>query len=158
MEIREKPRLDAIWIKRGKGAPMDPVDEARLVEGRGLENNANQGGKRQVTIISAESWRDVEADLGFQVDPRARRANLMVRGVDLRESGGKVLTIGDCRILIHGFTRPCELMEETQEGLQEALRPDWRGGSYGEVLEGGVIRSGDFVHWDDGSEPGAQVR
>ena len=137
---------------------MDPVEEARLIEGSGLENNANQGGKRQVTIISAESWQDVQSELGITVDPRSRRANLMIRGVDLRESGGRILQIGESRVLIHGFTRPCELMEETHPGLQDALRPEWRGGAYGEVLTGGVIRRGDSVRWTDDAEGGAQVR
>lgn len=158
MERQNLPSLDSIWLKRGRRAPMDEVDEVRLIPGLGLEDNANQGGKRQVTIISAESWRDVEAELGMSIDPRARRANLMVRGIDLRECGGRVLQIGEGRVLLHGFTRPCELMEETQPGLQEALRPEWRGGAYGEVVAGGLIRRGDAVRWLDGSDDGAQVR
>ena len=37
---------------------MDPVDRAELVAGRGLRGNANQGGKRQITILSEEAWND----------------------------------------------------------------------------------------------------
>ena len=44
--------LRAIWIKRMKRGPMDPRETATLVPGRGLVGNANQGGRRQVTLIS----------------------------------------------------------------------------------------------------------
>ncbi len=47
----------SIWIKRAHGESMDSVDEAELVEGRGLAGNADQGGWRQITVIEARtSW------------------------------------------------------------------------------------------------------
>jgi len=141
--------LEAIWIKRVRRGPMDPHDRARLVAGRGIEGNANQGGKRQVTIIEAERWREANAELGVEVDPRARRANLMVSGVDLRESRGRTLRIGDCRIAIRGETRPCRLLDDAQPGLREALANDWRAGVYGEVLDDGEIAVGDRVAWEE---------
>jgi MOSC domain-containing protein YiiM len=33
-------------------------------------------------------------------------------------------------------------MDEQQDGLQQQLVPDWRGGIYGEVLHGGKIEIG----------------
>lgn len=137
--------LDAIWIKRGRGGPMDPRREAVLVAGRGLEGNANQGGRRQVTVISADSWAEVQRDLGVAVDPSTRRANLMVRGIDLERSRGSLLRVGDCVIRLLGETRPCNLMDELQPGLRATLDPHWRGGAFGEVLHGGTIRVGDGV-------------
>ena len=79
-------RLEAIWIKRARLGPMDPVDRATLVAERGLTGNANQGGRRQVTIIAVEAWDRLMAELGASVEPSARRANLMVSGLDLEES------------------------------------------------------------------------
>ena len=94
-----------------------------------------------------------EEVLGRSVDPSARRANLMVEGVELAETVGRVLAVGECRILVHGETKPCGRMDEEAEGLQEALRPEWRGGVYGEVLAGGSVEVGDPVEWEaeDGS-------
>ena len=43
---------------------MDAAMSAQLVAGRGIVGNANQGGKRQVTLMSAERWSDLTADLG----------------------------------------------------------------------------------------------
>ena len=48
-------KLEAIWIKRMKRGPMDPVEAADLVAGSGIAGNANQGGRRQVTILERES-------------------------------------------------------------------------------------------------------
>ena len=83
---RAAGRLERIWLKRMKGGPMDPRDRARLVAGRGLDGNANQGGKRQVTILSREVWERIVAGLPDAPDPSARRANLLVSGIDLEGS------------------------------------------------------------------------
>jgi MOSC domain-containing protein YiiM len=145
--MNEAGRLEAIWVKRFKRGPMDPKPSARLVAGRGIEDNANQGGKRQVTIISREAWQRVAEDMGSPVDPSWRRANILVSGVELRESRGKLLVIGGVRLSIRGETRPCERMDEASAGLRRALATEWRGGVFGEVLDSGAIRVGDEVSW-----------
>ena len=126
---------------------MDPSSEATMVEGRGIEGNANQGGKRQVTIISKEMWEKLMDEVGGDQDPASRRANLMVSGVDLSDIQGPVLAIGNVRIRIHGESRPCERMEEAQPGLKTAMEAPWRGGAFGGVLDDGTISVGDPVEW-----------
>jgi MOSC domain-containing protein YiiM len=126
---------------------MDPARRATLVAGRGIVDNANQGGKRQVTIISRQAWEAVEGDLDERVPPETRRANLLVSGVDLANTRGRVLRIGRCRVRVYGETKPCWQMEEAHAGLQSALRPDWRGGAFAEVLDDGEIAVGDEVEW-----------
>lgn len=154
MTSTEPGRLVGIWIKRFKGGPMDPAPSARLEAGQGIAGNANRGGRRQVTIIEQESWHRVTTGLGSDADPATRRANLMVSGIDLRDSRGRTLRIGTCRVRLFGETRPCNLMEESLPGLREALKPDWGGGAFGEVLDDGEISIGDPVAW----EVGAPVR
>ena len=139
--------IEAIWIKRFKHGPMDPVTEAVAVEGRGLQDNANQGGKRQITIIDEARWREVQEELGVDVDPRTRRANLMLRGIDLERTIGRELRLGTCIVRIYGETRPCNQMEEAQPGLRAALSPRWRGGAFAEILTGGTIHIGDVAEW-----------
>ncbi len=151
-------KLERIWVKRAKLGPMDPHPTAHLIAGEGIAGNSNRGGRRQVTVISAEGWADAIAELDggagtVEVDPSARRANLMVSGLPLAETGGRVLRVGACRVLIRGETRPCERMERARAGLKAALGPDWRGGVFGEVIEGGEIAVGDPV----GLEPVAAV-
>ncbi len=141
-------RLEAIWVKRGKRAPMDPAERAELVAGRGLVGNANQGGKRQVTVIEREAWDAIEAELGVSVPKTARRANLLLSGVPLAGVRSRVLRVGPCRIRILSETRPCERMNEAHPDLRAVMGKDWRGGSYGEVLDGGPIAVGDPVAWE----------
>jgi len=147
--------LEAIWIKPAHGAPMDPVGSATLKAGAGLVGNANQGGRRQVTIISRERWIDVATRLGAEVDPSARRANLLVRGVRLADTAERILQVGACRVRIRGETKPCSRMDAAHPGLREAMIPDWGGGAYGEVLADGEIFVGDPVRWVDEAEGSA---
>jgi len=140
-------RVEGIWIKRGNGAPMDAATSAQLVAGRGIVGNANQRGKRQVTLLSAEHWSDITAHLGTP-DPGVRRANILVSAVDLRQSRGKTLRVGAIRILIHGEVRPCAQMDEVCPGLRAALSVPWGGGAFGEVLDDGAIAVGDPAEWD----------
>ena len=141
-------RVEAIWLKRMKRGPMDAVATASLEAGRGLAGNANRGGRRQVTIIARERWEAICQALGDRVDPSVRRANVMVAGIELARSRGRVLTIGAARLRINGETRPCWQMEEAHAGLQAAMEPAWGGGAFAEVLEGGEITVGDAVAWE----------
>ena len=140
-------QLKAIWVKRARQGMMDVKAEAELVAGRGIRDNADQGRRRQVTIIEEEVWDALMVQLGGNLDPSNRRANLMVAGLSLKDSRGQTLRIGNCRILIKGETKPCNLMDETLQGLREAMFPNWQGGAFGEVLDDGIIRVGDAVGW-----------
>lgn len=137
--------LTQIWIKRVHRGPMDPASAATMVSGRGIQGNANQDGKRQVTIVSSRNWEQVTEPLGDTPDPRLRRANLLVSDIDFVDSHGKILKIGSVRIRIYGETRPCEQMEAAVPGLQEAMSVPWGGGAFGEVLDDGEIAVGDPV-------------
>ena len=139
--------LEAIWIKRMKHGPMDSVESAMLEVGVGLIGNANQGGRRQVTIIEREVWEKLMSEVQGILSPASRRANLLISGLSLKKSRKRTLLIGCCRIRILGETKPCERMEETWEGLQEAMRQSWAGGAFGEVLDDGEILVGDLVSW-----------
>src|SRR4029079_9033787 len=101
--------LVAIWIKRAKRGPMDAALSASLVAGRGIAGNANQGGRRQVTLIEEEAWaammgeRDVGeftlleeecwaammGELAARRPTAARRATLVVRALPLLASRGR---------------------------------------------------------------------
>ncbi|HEX2211715.1 MAG TPA: MOSC domain-containing protein [Longimicrobium sp.] len=142
--------LAAIWIKRARRGKMDPARSATLVAGRGIVGSADQGRRRQVTLIEEELWRSLMDRLGGDADPSSRRANLMLRGIRLQNTRGRVLRIGGCRVRIRGHLAPCERMDEVLPGLQAAMRLEWGGGAFAEVLDNGEIHPGDPVEWLDG--------
>lgn len=142
-------RLEAIWIKRAHRGPMDPVAEAELIAGVGLRGNADQGGRRQVTIIERDRFMSQVASLGATLNPAARRANLMLSGIDLANSRGRTLHVGETRIRILGETKPCERMDEALPGLRRAMYDNWGGGAFGEIVLGGRITLGDAARWED---------
>jgi MOSC domain-containing protein YiiM len=127
---------------------MDSVKEATLVTGQGIEGSADRSRRRQVTLLESEAWAACMKELGVNKDPALRRANVLLSGISLANTRGRVLSIGGSRLAIGGEVTPCERMDEATPGLKAALRPDWRGGVFAQVLSGGVIRVGDQVEWE----------
>ncbi len=58
---------------------------------------------------------------------------------------GQTLEIGKVVIDVKGETDPCTVMERIDARLKQALTPDWRGGIYGRVVQGGTISLGDTL-------------
>jgi MOSC domain-containing protein YiiM len=142
-------RIEAIWVKRAKRGVMDAVAMAELVPGEGVQGSADRRGKRQVTLIEREAWHAMMTELSADVPPSARRANVMLSGIRLAETRGRILRLGEARIRIAGETKPCERMEEAWAGLQAAMQPAWRGGAFGEVITGGSISVNDVATWEE---------
>lgn len=147
--IETTPRVVALYLKRAHRAPMDPVCEATAVVGQGLEGSVGRSRRRQVTLLGLENWQATTAQIGSAADPSRRRANIVVSGIALAHTRGRVLRIGDVRLAVGGELTPCERMDEVQPGLQAALRPDWRAGVFAQVLAGGEIRVGDVIEWEE---------
>ncbi|MEC7726682.1 MAG: MOSC domain-containing protein, partial [Planctomycetota bacterium] len=81
---------------------------------------------------------------GRPLDPAVRRANIVVSGLDLAQSIGRVLRVGGALVDVRGETRPCELMDDDgRMGLDAALRKSLRGGVFGSIRRGGELRVGD---------------
>ncbi|HXE58830.1 MAG TPA: hypothetical protein VNK43_12585 [Gemmatimonadales bacterium] len=81
-------------------------------------------------------------ELGAVVDPSVRWAKLLVSGVALAGSRGRILRIGGCRLRITGDARPCERMGGAHAGLLAAMRAPWPGGAFANLVVGGSIATG----------------
>ena len=141
-------RLDAIWLKRAHRGKMDPVPEATAVQGKGLVGDVNRSRRRQVTIIERAAWAHMMFELGADASPVGRRANLLVSGVPLHQTRGRILRVGAVRFAIGGETTPCERMEEYLPGLRAVMRASWRGGVFAQVLDDGIISVGDAAAFE----------
>ena len=100
---------------------------------------------RQVTIIADSPWQAACAEVGKDLPWTTRRANLLVRGVELQNTAGVKLRIGEVLLEITGELAPCQLMETACAGLRAALTPQWRGGVSCRVVAGGPLKIGDPV-------------
>ncbi len=144
-------RVEALWTKRAHRGVMDRHHAVVCVAGQGIDGNTCRSSTRQVTIIAQEQWVAMMHELGGALDPVARRANIMVSGIDLANSRGQVLLLGGVRLRIRGETHPCKRMDEALPGLRTAMETAWRGGAIGEVLDDGLVTIGDIAEWGTGS-------
>jgi MOSC domain-containing protein YiiM len=133
-----------LWPEKGCPQPV-AVTQAEAVPGIGLRGDQKRGRWRQVTLLAAEAWEAATGEIGVEAPPSGRRANIVLRGLDLADTIGRRLRVGPVLIQVHGETDPCEMMERVAPGLQQALTPHRRAGVFGAVVEGGAIRVGDSV-------------
>lgn len=127
-------------------APMESLQAAAVTVDSGVDGDIRgQLPGRQVTVLSQESWQAACADLGQELPWTTRRANILVRGLQLKETVGKTIRIGSLALEVTDETDPCSRMEEQAAGLRAALTPEWRGGVTCRVVSGGTVRVGDAV-------------
>lgn len=146
--MTKQAKLIGIARRAKSRAPMETLEQVGCSTALGVDGDfRGKLRKRQVTILSIEDWQAACDAIGRDDLPwTTRRANLLVTGISLpREVGAKV-SIGSVMVEITGETDPCRRMENAAPGLEEALRPDWRGGVTCRVIEGGNIQCGDAVH------------
>lgn len=136
--------LSIAW-RPTNGDPMAEIERCTVMASKGIDRENRKYGKREVTFLSAQAWRDVCKELGNEIPWVTRRANFLIDGIDLASTIKKTITIGPVRIYVHGETKPCRLMDDQYDGLCNALTPHCRGGVFGQVLSGGDIQVGDPV-------------
>ena len=123
-----------------KHAPMEELQEARLVADSGVEGCAHgrPGVGRQVLLVDRETLEAME------LTPGILRENITTTGLNVNSLPiGQQLRIGDARLEVTMVCTPCNLMERIRPGLRKEL---WgRRGMLCRVLEGGTLRPGDFI-------------
>ena len=135
-------------------APIETIDRAAVTLEGGIDGDfrgAMKGKpyKRQVSLIEAGDWAAAMAEVGRDLPWEQRRANLLVKGLDLPQVAGKRLRIGDVVLEVTVETDPCERMNALADGLREALTPDWRGGVCTMVIAPGEIAVGDEIRIEE---------
>ena len=143
--------VKAIAYRSKPKAPMTEIEQVDISCEQGLlPDFRGKPGKRQVTLLSAQSWQDACAELGAELPWTLRRANILIDG--LRFSAfdvGRIIRIGDAELQVMIETDPCPRMDAQHQGLTAALLPEWRAGVCCKVLKSGLVRVGDPVHYLD---------
>lgn len=139
-------KLLNIAIKSAKRKPMDQLESAFISCEYGLDRDfRGKPGKRQVTVLDINAWNDACEALGKKLSWETRRANLLVDGLNLNNSAGQYILIGQSVLEITQETDPCSRMDEAEPGLFEALKSNWRGGVCCRVVKEGEVKRGDIV-------------
>ena len=144
-------RVLRLWVRRAEAATPDEQPALTLIaaEGRdgrgGVEGDHKLGAKRHVTLIFEDDWNEATAELGHDVDPAGRRANVLLSGGDGGALIGTTVHIGETVIDIRSETAPCDIMNQAADGLEDALKPNCRAGVWGVIRTGGTLRVGDAL-------------
>jgi MOSC domain-containing protein YiiM len=159
-KIRPEPRsslnrgvVEGIYVAREGSAAMERVEEARTIEGCGIEGDrycegtgfwTPYGDVCEVTLISSEDLDDIERDLGISVKNGEHRRNIVTRGIDLKNLRRKRFRVGEAILEYDRLRPPCRHVQDLSEpGMRGALRG--RGGLCARVVEGGMIRTHDAI-------------
>lgn len=144
-ESQQIGTIEAIAVRTEKEGPMKVVPHAEVAVAGGIAGDLDCSPHRGVTFISAEQWDETTKELNVEIPWHTRRANVLVRGLNLSETFDCTFEIGDVRIQIEGETHPCGLMDKLQPGLKDALTPNVRAGVHGRVLKAGTFSPGDKI-------------
>jgi MOSC domain-containing protein YiiM len=153
-------RIEAIFLRPGRGLAVESVATTRALLGLGLEGDRSAlraasragGGKRQVTLLQAEHLPAVAAFLGReQVDPALLRRNLLVSGLNLlaartlfRDHPLRVCIGAEVVLELTGLAAPCSRMEAVLgHGGFNAMRG--HGGVTARIISAGRITVNDTV-------------
>jgi MOSC domain-containing protein YiiM len=143
----------SINIADAAEAPMQSVNEARAVPGRGLEGDRYFNGTgtfskpspdRELTLIEAEAVEAMKRELDVDYGLGDSRRNVVTRGAPLNHLVGKEFWIGEVKA--RGL-RLCEPCKHLQKLSQEKVLPGLvhRGGLRAQILSEGTIRVGEPI-------------
>jgi MOSC domain-containing protein YiiM len=127
---------------------MVALQSAAITADYGVANDLRgKFGRRQITVMSEESWNQACRQINALLPWTTRRANLLISGLDFSaKDRGKIISLDDVRLLITYEAKPCIRMDQAYPGLQAALTPNYRGGVCCQVLTEGKISIGASVN------------
>lgn len=143
--VMQKGEVVAVCISQKRGELKNQVDEGRLIENFGLENDGHGGHwDRQVSLLAAESIERGVKEYNLKIKPGDFAENIITRGIDLVSLPvGTQLKVGSQAVL-----EVTQIGKEDHESivtrtLGVSLIP--KEGAFAKVVHGGPVRSGDPI-------------
>lgn len=146
--------LSEIFIAEAAGVEMHALDEARLIEGVGIEGDryATHRGHyshmwhpdRQVTLIAQEVLDAIALEVGIDLEPIETRRNLVTVGVPLNRLVGTSFSVGEVILFAGRLNVPCRYLERLIDKPVFTPLID-RSGLNCQIVRGGTIRAGDRI-------------
>jgi len=138
-------RVLKLWYRPVAGGPMVERERLEVEAGHGVVGDHTFGHMRHVTLVFIDDWNAAAAELGLQVDPAGRRANVLLSGGRGLRFVGRTVRLGAIELEVKGITAPCPVMDKAAPGMKLALQPEGRAGVWARVLSGGTLRPGDTL-------------
>jgi MOSC domain-containing protein YiiM len=145
--------VEGIYVAREGSATMERVEEARTIEGCGIEGDrycegtgfwTPYGDVCEVTLIETEDLDYIQLELGITVENGEHRRNIVTSGIRLGDLRRKRFRIGETMLEYDRPRPPCRHVQELSEpGMTRALKG--RGGICARVVEAGTIRTQDTI-------------
>jgi len=146
----------ALYVAPTALEPMQPLQEAKFVEGRGIEgdrcyllNGAAPDDEEEpayeVTLIESEAIESLQYETKVPVSAEELRRNIVTRGFSVSHLVDREFQVGEVRLRGVSLYEPSpQLMEMV--GHKIAVSMMHRGGLVAQILSGGVVRVGDHIH------------
>ncbi|MEO1400508.1 MAG: MGMT family protein [Cyanobacteria bacterium J06635_1] len=135
-----------LFVKRGTGQPMQPVETLNLIAGNGIQEdvNANPMSPRQLLVVRQENLDE------FAIAPGVLRENIVVAGLKAEAvaPGAKLIFNGGVTVRLTFYCEPCQRVKPWVPSLKQI---EQKRGILGIVLAGGNVISETPVQ----SEPNA---
>lgn len=141
-------RFEAICISEKKGTQKVEIEEIKLVENFGLENDAHGGNwHRQVSLLCYESIENFKSK-GAEVDFGSFGENLVVSGLDFSKiKVGTILVGENYELEITQIGKDCHNRCHIYYKMGDCIMP--REGVFAVVKKGGLIKKGDKIDFKE---------
>lgn len=139
-------KVEWIGLRPARKEPLISVESAEVKLTGLIGDHRKKAGKRTITLIQKEHLSVIASLIGNAdpIEPHRLRRNIVVSGISLMGLRNHTFQIGQVILKGSGLCAPCSRMEtELGHGGYNAMRG--HGGICAEVIEEGVIETGDTV-------------
>ena len=143
--MRVQGTVLALALRPEKGGEMSLTESLSLTPENGVIGDHGTSKRRQVSLLDVTDWETACSEAGTNLPWTTRRSNILVRCDDLRSLVGQAIQLGTAHVEVLGEVTPCHFMDAAQDGLKDALTPDWRGGVYARVKGSGIVVPNDTI-------------